>query len=157
MLSHWSKWFFSVLNAVLLRVIFNEILVDRAGLFQHVSIAVKQPHQEGEKRGKKIITNHQMLLLHLLFLYLFIYLLVHLLLLLWPRGSWVALGSRAPSPSFQPPVCGTSESFAAPGPYTGAELHNLIWPGVVLWRRHLLCNLRQDTELLCECSPFRER
>lgn len=40
--------------------------------------------------------------------------------------------------------------------YNGAELHNLVWCSVILWRRHLFCNLRQDTTLLCECFSFRE-
>lgn len=64
-----------------------------------------------------------MLLLHLLFLYLFIYLLVDLQFL-WPQGSCIAL--EAEHHPFQLHICGTSESFALPGPYDGAKLYNLI-------------------------------
>ena len=98
-----------------------------------------------------------MLLLYLLLLYLFIYLLVIYLLICCSSGheeaAWLWEAEHHP---FQLHLYGSFESCVLPRPYDRAELHNLVWHGVVLWRRHLFCNLRQDTTLLCECFSFRQ-
>lgn len=137
LLCHWSEWFFSVLNAVFLRAIFNKILVYWAGMFQHVTAAVK----------------------HCSFwciFYFFICLSLYFSICCFSGHEEAAWLWEAGHHPFQLHVCKSSESCVLPVLYNGAELHNLVWCSVILWRRHLFCNLRQDTTLLCECFSFRE-
>lgn len=69
-----------------------------------------------------------------------------------PWGSCVTPGRRGALPAS---AAGALTPACSPA-VARAELHSLVWRGGVSWRRHLFCDLRQDTTLLCEWFSFRQ-